>query len=308
VAVGVELRQGTPQDELVVVAREQHGVVSAAQAAFAGVSANGLSRRCRSGALVRLAPRVYLVPSLLDDLSHLAAAQLRCPAAVASHRSAALLHALDGVAADTVEVTVPRDVRLRGAGVHRSADLLPFEVVTVEGILCTDPTRTLCDVGSVAPSSDLERAVESALRRRLTSVPRLRWRARELARSGRPGPGRLLAVLDRRGTLPATESDLETRFLQCIRGHLPDPQRQVQVGPRQWADAGWPDANVAVELDSWEWHGDRRAFQRDRTRQNGIVLARWTVLRFTWADVVDRPGYVIATCRAALVAAAVAQR
>ena len=29
--------------------------------------------------------------------------------------------------------------------------------------------------------------------------------------------------------------------------------------------------------------------------QNGLVLRGWTVLRFTWADVVERPDYVVAT-------------
>ncbi len=37
------------------------------------------------------------------------------------------------------------------------------------------------------------------------------------------------------------------------------------------------------------------AFQHDRTRQNHLVALGWTVLRFTWADVVHRPDHVAQT-------------
>lgn len=44
-------------------------------------------------------------------------------------------------------------------------------------------------------------------------------------------------------------------------------------------------------------HTDVDRFQRDRSRQNTLVGLGWTVLRFTWADLVERPRYVIATIR-----------
>jgi len=45
------------------------------------------------------------------------------------------------------------------------------------------------------------------------------------------------------------------------------------------------------------------AFERDRERQNVLTLQGWLVLRFTWEQITQRPGEVLAA-----VLAAVAQR
>ena len=67
-------------------------------------------------------------------------------------------------------------------------------------------------------------------------------------------------------------------------------------------DVAFPIRRVAVEVDGWAWHQDRKAFQNDRQRQNCLVLAGWTLLRFTWYDLTYRPAQVIAEIRAALTA------
>jgi very-short-patch-repair endonuclease len=41
-------------------------------------------------------------------------------------------------------------------------------------------------------------------------------------------------------------------------------------------------------------------FQRDRRRQNRLIAAGWTVLRFTWWDLTERPDDVLAQIRAAV--------
>jgi very-short-patch-repair endonuclease len=102
-------------------------------------------------------------------------------------------------------------------------------------------------------------------------------------------------VLARRGVgTPATESELETRFLQIVRrAHLPAPQRQLRVGHCR-IDFAWPSRQLAVELDGMAHHTGRLARQRDNTRQNNIVLLQWTVLRYTWADITQYPQQVLA--------------
>ena len=40
---------------------------------------------------------------------------------------------------------------------------------------------------------------------------------------------------------------------------------------------------LAIELDGWEEHGLRSAFDADRVRGNELVLAGWRLLRFTWS-------------------------
>ena len=286
-------------------AAEQHGCLRRDEAWALGASPSMLSRRVRDGRLVVLQPGTYTVPALLDDRSHLAAMCLRRHVIWASHRSAAALHGLDGLVVDVVEVTVPIGVKLVAPGVHRSADLAPFELTDVDGIPCTDATRTLCDLGAVVGDDALELALESALRRGLTSVSRLRWRLEQLARPGRAGPAALRRVLDRRpGDAEPTASELETRFLQTIRGTVPDPVRQHPVplrgGGIAYLDDAWPEERVFAELDGWRWHGDRTAFGRDRRRQNAVVLEGWLPLRFTWHDVVNDPAGTARTVSRAL--------
>ncbi len=258
--------------------------------------------------MVRLAPRVYLFPELLDHWSHLAAVCLSSPRAVASHRAAANLWRLDGIEDDLVEVTVPHGVSLRRGAVHRSGDLADFEVVEREEIPCTDPTRTLIDLGAVVGDDVVERALESALRRRLTRLPRLEWRLKQLAQHGRAGPPSLRRVLDcRPSNAPPTESDLETRFLQVLRAAgVREPVRQHRVklpdGGTARLDFAYPDKLLFIETDGWDPHRSRRAFVRDRRRENQVVLLGWKPLRFTWPDVVNRPGQVAAEVAAALAA------
>jgi very-short-patch-repair endonuclease len=53
---------------------------------------------------------------------------------------------------------------------------------------------------------------------------------------------------------------------------------------------------VLIELDGRATHGTKSAFEADPRRHNALVLAGWNVmLRFTWADVTQRPSYVVDT-------------
>ena len=54
-------------------------------------------------------------------------------------------------------------------------------------------------------------------------------------------------------------------------------------------DGAVPKLKLAIEMDGYEHHTDPDTFQRDRSRQNELVALGWTVLRFTWHDVVNRP-------------------
>jgi hypothetical protein len=69
-------------------------------------------------------------------------------------------------------------------------------------------------------------------------------------------------------------------------------------------DVALPKLKLAIEVDGMAFHQGPDRFQRDRTRQNALIGLGWTVLRFTWWDLVDRPTYVIATIRRQLAAAA----
>jgi very-short-patch-repair endonuclease len=59
---------------------------------------------------------------------------------------------------------------------------------------------------------------------------------------------------------------------------------------------------VAIEVDGWAWHWDAERFRGDRRRQNAVALADWTILRYTWHDLIQRPAQVVAEIRTALAA------
>lgn len=46
---------------------------------------------------------------------------------------------------------------------------------------------------------------------------------------------------------------------------------------------------LALEADSFEWHGGRQALARDAHRYNLMAVAGWLVLRFSWDEVMFRP-------------------
>ena len=56
---------------------------------------------------------------------------------------------------------------------------------------------------------------------------------------------------------------------------------------------------MLVEFDG-DVHRERDVFVGDLRRQNRLVAAGWTVLRFSSADVLGRPDDVVATIRRAL--------
>lgn len=269
---------------LFALAEEQHGAFTTAQATELGIDSASLGRARRDRLIDTVRPTVHAVMTLLDDWTPVAAVQLAQSRAIAGHRAAAVLHRFDGIETFAMDLLVPRNVWLRGPTVFRVSDLVVPEIVTIDGIRCTDEIRTLSDLGRVVDDAALERAVESYLRRPGSSEARLRERAEALARPGKSGPRALLRVLDGRPDIP-TESDLETMYWQGLRAHGVDlPVRQHPVG-RFRLDLAYVPERVFVELDGWGAHGSRAAFGADRRRQNEVVLDGWVPLRFTHSDV-----------------------
>jgi very-short-patch-repair endonuclease len=276
--------------ELSRLAAVQHGAFARGQAVALGVSSNGCDRRLAAGRWHATAhPGVYVLPDFAPTWhQRLMAAVLAGPeGTVASHRAGAVLHGLrePGV----VEITVPIESnhRFPSTRVHRSRCC--GEAIALDGIQCTRVERTLVDLGAVVGDDAVESALEAALRQGLTTAARVRADLDRLARPGRRGVARLRRVLDRRRDGRPAGSNLEVRMIQQLRAaDLPDPVRQHEVriaGEHYFIDLAYPERRVAIELDSREHHEGAEVFQRDRARQNDLVLAGWTILRFTWVDV-----------------------
>jgi very-short-patch-repair endonuclease len=223
--------------------------------------------------------------------------------AVASHRGAAGLLQLAGVKQGAVELTVPRGRRVRrpGVTVHETVELFSVDVMFVDAIPTTTPTRTLIDLAAVMSKNVVEEALDDALRRGLTSISRLGWRVAELGRNGRAGIGPIRALLDSRTDKPAVpQSVLETRLLRLIKGtRLPAPvcQHEVRDGGRLVAvvDFAYPEIRLAIEADGYHWHSGRAQWQHDLSRRNALTSRGWRVIHVTSSDVEQRPNEVVRT-------------
>ncbi len=78
-----------------------------------------------------------------------------------------------------------------------------------------------------------------------------------------------------------TRSPLEDDFATFCRNHdLPTPSFNTTVLGFE-VDALWPRQRLAAELDSWEFHGHRAAFERDRARDTTLQVAGYRTIRIT---------------------------
>ena len=145
--------------------------------------------------------------------------------------------------------------------------------------------------------------VDDALRRGLMSLRSLDRVVRHLHRKA-PGrsPKKLTAVIANRvpGYHPSG-SDLESWVFDALVGAgLPAPVRQFKVVVAQrnyYLDLAYPNVKLDIEVDGFEFHRGRDVFDADRRRQNDLVGAGWTVLRFTSRTSVSE---IVAAVRAVL--------
>ncbi|MGN6258649.1 MAG: hypothetical protein ACTHN3_13020 [Solirubrobacterales bacterium] len=151
--------------------------------------------------------------------------------------------------------------------------------------------RTLLDLAAVVRFEWLEKMVERAEELGLFDL-----RAVEdlLARTvGHNGHSRLRKAIALYKPTSFTRSSLEKRFLElCLEAGLPQPRTNyVEEGFE--LDCYWPEYRFAVELDLYETHGTRAAFERDRKRQEDLLLAGIGMTRVTGPRLEREPDEVI---------------
>lgn len=299
----------TPDAAAAWHAERQHGLVTSAQARAVGLGSKAVRARVAKGRWVAEANHVYRLAGAAPTwesrvLSRVLAAG---PEAVASHRTAAALWHLDGMRPGRPELTIAVGRRYHGppdTRPHRSTDLHLMAPVLRFGIPTTPVDRTLLDLGAVVPLEVVQLAVDDARRRRLVDWDGLLDVLVRHARRGRRGVGPLRAVLDEHAAeVAATDSGFERLVCTtlCSAG-LPRPvlQHWVTVAGRRYRlDLAYPAQRVGIELDGTV-HLRRDVWEADHARQNALVLAGWTILRFTWRDYTHRPTALVREVRAAL--------
>jgi hypothetical protein len=213
--------------------------------------------------------------------------------------SAAALHGskwVDG----TTTVELIHENRHRLPGLRTRGDRIgEDEVVIVDGIPVTSPTRTALDLGCWYPTTSGVAAIDSLARATDIKAADVELLAQRYP--GRRGiaRGRLaISLFD-----PGAQSPKETWLrLVLVQAGLPRPQTQIPVlnefgSAIAYLDMGWEDVKVAVEYDGDQHRSDRSQYNWDIRRLERLQHMGWVVIRVVAGD---RPADIVRRVRTAL--------
>ncbi len=271
------------------LAESQGGHLTHEQLIALGLTRHAIANQIARGSLIRVFRGLYAVgrlPTNPIDRAH--GALLACgPRSAISHGSAASLWGIWGDWRYPLELTVVGDRRLPGLKVHHSRTLTVADVTTQHGLTVTSPARTIFDLAPRLTDRRLARAINDLRLRRLVTLEALD-RVTDRLR-GCPGGKRIRAIIGASHGEP-TRSGFEDDWIRFAARHqLPDHEMNVHFCGHR-VDVLFAPERLIVELDGWETHRSKQAFEADRG-QDAEILARTGVptIRITRAAFRSRP-------------------
>lgn len=277
-------------------ARGQDGCVSLDQLVAAGATKSAVSRLVAAGSLDRVSGGVFLVRGAPLTYRARLNAALLASAGVLGKATAAHLWGMTAIVPEVIDVVLPHDQKVRtaaGVRIHRAV-VDPQEWVLRDRLRLTTRTLTALDYIPTLSPRDRRSFTDRALQRGWLDISDF---AQHLARyPGRHGNGALRELLPELSGGAAADSErlLHQMLVGAdLAGWVANYalwERGELIGV---LDVAFPASRLAIEVDGWAYHSDVERFRRDRRKQNAMVAVGWTVLRFTWADLVERPAYVI---------------
>ena len=207
------------------------------------------------------------------------------PGAVLSHASAASLWGFLPRWSFPLHVTARGERERPGITTHRCQSLTRSDISLQQGVRVTAAARTVLDLAPSLTPKQLTRLVNDTRRSKHLRLDALTG---VLTRNPRhPGTKLLMSFIE--DPANPTASGLEDLFLAFIVKHnLPVPIINFNLRRKQ-PDAYFPEHNLIVELDGWNYHNDRQAFEDDRERdaenlRHGTPTIRITEPRLTTDD------------------------
>jgi len=292
--------------QVLPLAQRQHCLFTVGQVLAGGGTRHMIRRRIEGGIWERKSSVVLALagspPSFEQSVM---AACLHTEGNVASHRAAAALRQVPQVPA-VVDVTSRYGCSRNPFGrVHRSADLLSYDIELIGTIPVTTLARTAADLFTCLRPARAAWIVEGLLGRGQLTISELAEVHGRFARQGRPGTVHLRELLAHLDEEPPLQSEMEQRMDVLLRAAgLDSPARQVPlpgwVEHPAHVDFAYPQLTLIIEVDGRSWHSRSTEFELDRKRDNAAQLAGWMVLRFTWRQITRDPEYVVSTIRAAI--------
>jgi very-short-patch-repair endonuclease len=190
-----------------------------------------------------------------------------------------------------IEVSVPRRGHGRiGIQVHHAPSLLPDDRCRREGIAVTALPRTFLDLALTGSPRRLQQSIERAERLDLLDLTDIDGMLRR--RQGAMGVKQLLGALEIYRDPAFKRSRAERLFLDLVKkAGLPRPALNTFVAGYE-LDAYWEQERFAVEIDGWDTHRSRAAFEQDPLRQEGLKLAGIDSIRITARRIEREPARV----------------
>jgi predicted transcriptional regulator of viral defense system/very-short-patch-repair endonuclease len=265
---------------IAIVATPQQSIVTHDQLLDIGLTEAMIRYRIKIGRLHRLHQGVYAVGCRpISPYAHALAAVFACgPGAVLSHDSAATLWTIKQHWSSPLEVTARSQRRPARLRVHRSKMLTARDVTVHFGIPVTSPAQTLFDIAGRLDDATLARAFNDLRLARYLSLDE----AAELldrhptARAAK----RLNKHVDGASPHPTRSRDEDDFPAFARRYDLPPFEVNTRVAGHE-VDILFREHKLAVELDGWEFHSARTAFEDDRDRDADLLAAGIATVRVT---------------------------
>jgi len=217
--------------------------------------------------------------------------------------AAAFRHGIRVPICETVDVLIRHEDRRQSIGfvrVHRTIRM-PERPWMIDGLRWAPPSRAVADAArALSEVKEVSALVADAVQRGRCTIGQL---SAELAEGPSQGSAALKSVLAEVADGVASVAEADFRGL-IRRSGLPEPM----YNPALFAgteflgkpDAWWPDAGVAAEVDSREWHLSPAAWQRTMARHSRMSARGIIVLHFPPSRIRSDPAGVVAELRATL--------
>ena len=300
-------RSGFDMERLRQVLRVQHQVVTRRQALLCGMPHSTLDRQIAPGGpWQRLLPGVYLAVTgtVTRDQREMAALLYAGLGSLITGSAAVRRHRLSPPGPDVVDVLIPWNVKRQSVAfvrVHRTRRMPERRYVTGK-IRFTKPPRAVADAArSLTRFDEVRHVVCVAVQQRACTVAEL---TEELQAGPTVGATLFRAALAEigDGVRSVAEGDLRVLILDS---DLPKPMFNARLFDADGvfiavADAWWPEAGVAGEVDSRAYHLSAEDQDRTTERHDRLVAHGILPLHFSPKRIKTDPIGIISELRSAI--------
>jgi hypothetical protein len=304
----VDMTKSVKTDEtaLKVILRRQQRVIGRGQALASGMTPGSVRHRTRAGGpWQRLLPGTYLAATgtPTTEQREIAALVHGGEGSVITGSAALRHHRIPAPDSPFVTILIPARRKVENADFVRvwRSTRMPRFVLDDHGVRIVLAARAVADTArDLGNLREVRAVVASAVQSPVCSISQL---AEELEHVPRPNSALLRQAIAEvcDGVRSVTEAEFRDLIL---REGLPVPMFNASIfdgktfiaKPCAW----WPEAGVAAEVDSREWHLSPADWERTTSRHTAMTEHGILILHFTPSAIRTDPGTVVASIRNAL--------